>query len=88
MSRRRVLIIITAVVVLTRVGSLATNAHAQVVQEASYSAGVLGTAETGEPLDAIKDKYILAPGSVSAGDLTLTGALGGTASNTASTGPG
>ena len=47
MSRRRVLIIITAVVVLTRVGSLATNAHAQVVQEASYSAGVLGAAETG-----------------------------------------
>ncbi len=88
MSRRRVLTIATAVVVLTRVGSLATNAQAQVVQEASFSAGVLGTAETGEPLDAIKDKYILTSGTVSAGDLTLSGALGGTASNTASTGPG
>ena len=63
------------------------DSRAQAVPEASYDAGVIGTAETGEPLDALKDKYILTSGSVSA-SLTFPGSLGGTASNIASIGPG
>jgi hypothetical protein len=84
MSCRRVLIVTTALVVLTRVGLFPTESRAQAVPEASYSAGVLGTAESGAPLDTERDKYILIPGSVSDGNLTIPGAAGGTASNTAS----
>jgi hypothetical protein len=86
MFARRVLIITTTSLVLTGFGLFSADCRAQVVPEASYSAGVLGTAETGEPLDAIKDDYITTIGSVSA-SLTLPGDTGGTASNVASTGP-